>query len=76
MKYQLTANYQSYFKSIAENLQLDVNAAHNRAKLVDILARSYFETYGRSREEREDLETQYVSRTCKSSSHTVGTICE
>lgn len=58
VKYQLTANYQSYFKSIAENLQLDVNAAHNRAKLVDILARSYFETYGRSREEREDLETQ------------------
>lgn len=56
--YQLNQKYRSYFDTIAQTLQLDTSMARDRAKLVGILSRCYFETYGRSREEREDLEAQ------------------
>ena len=58
VKYQLTKRYQAYFNSIAEDLELDVSASDDCAKLVQILARCRFETYGRSREEKEDLEAR------------------
>lgn len=58
VKYQLTQEYKSYFDKIAETLQLDPDISQDCAKLIGILSRCYFETYGRSREEKEDLEAQ------------------
>lgn len=54
--YQLTQKYSKYFSRIARELQLDTDSPQDRAKLVWLLSRCYFETYGRSRAEREDLE--------------------
>lgn len=56
--YQLTKKYRSYFDTIAQTLQLDTSTERDLSKLVGILSRCYFETYGRSREEREDLEAR------------------
>lgn len=58
VNHQLTKSLGSYFNLIAENLNLDVSKSCDCAKLIEILAHSYFETYGRSREGKEDLEAQ------------------
>ena len=56
LTYQLTQKYSGYFSRIARELQLDTDSSQDRAKLVWLLSRCYFETYGRSRAEREDVE--------------------
>lgn len=56
VKHQLTKEYSKQFNRIAETLQLDINFPQDCEKLVWLLSRCHFETYGRSQEEREDLE--------------------
>lgn len=58
VNHQLTKSLGSYFNLIAENLNLDAGKSCDCAKLIEILAHSHFETYGRSREEKEDLEAR------------------